>query len=79
MPFIQYYYYLLFLKLVILSQASKLLCIKVHKEHSLMLYNLAEPLSKQDMQEGYVLFGMHGIKNAASPYISLNLFLYKKH
>ena len=63
-----------------MSQASKLLFIKVHKEwFSLMLYNLTDHFSKKDMQDGYVLFGMQGIKNAASPYISLYLFLYKKH
>ena len=42
-----------------------------------MLYNLKEPLSKQDMQEGYVLVGMHAVKNAASPHISLYLSLYE--
>ena len=42
-----------------------------------MLYNLKEPLSKQDMQEGYVLAGMHAVKSAVSPHISLYLSLYK--
>ena len=42
-----------------------------------MLCNLTQPLSKQDMQEGYVFVSIHTIKNIASPYISLHLFLYK--
>ena len=36
-----------------------------------------EALSKQDMQEGYVLVRMHAVKNAASPHISLYLSLYE--